>query len=496
MLQRAMTRALAVLLCFFLESTVAKDRKKKTEEFAGLQLSRHSFTAPIQYNDLLDDWLVSGASIFERERLLVQPSIPERAGFAFNKVPVQTDNFEVIIHFRVNGTKDASKVTLDQSFGFWHVHENIGAWYNETKLIKATTWTEGMKDMGLTLSGFKDTFKGFGVVLSMGDHQKNPKSVVSAIMSENHKLTYGEQVPTPNAKPIDFRNTLNAAQLKIRVQPYQVEGFLKQSPSLSWNECFKIQIPNTKEPIKAGGFIGMTAWSGTPPAGEMPDSISVVEVSVKNMDENIVGEEMKDVTSKIQDAYREMLTDKNRHFTDQKSQTEHLIRLVNMLSEHVGTVKPEEEKMFQQIEGLEGRLSKLDKDCGTLNKELEILLPDGGAASGKTYNQMSEEIWGRILGMRDDVIGLRRILTKDSASHKQKIEEVHKNIVEVKKKHSEAGGPEKLSVMAKQSEVIHQTVRSRGSQMSWMFLVLVASVVGIGVLMWNRMRYYEKKHFI
>merc|ERR1712080_803308 len=98
--------------------------------------------------------------------------------------------------------------------------------------------------------------------------------------------------------------------------------------------------------------------------------------------------------------------------------------------------------------------------------------------------------------MKDDIIGLRRLFIKDSATHKQKIEAVVENIQKVKQQRKVASGQEIFSEIAKQGDSLLETVEARSTQTSWMLVVIVGSVVVIGVLIWNRMRYYEKKHFI
>jgi hypothetical protein len=177
-----------------------------------------------------------------------------------------------------------------------------------------------------------------------------------------------------------------------------------------------------------------------------------------------------------------MLTDDNRHFHDQKSQKEHLERLISMLQQHAETTHPADLKMYQDLEGIQGRMSMLDEGCKTLVKELRVLV--GGEGVEKDGD------------LKDEIIGIRRLLVKDSASHRQKLDIVQKNLAEVKEQHSLASKPEVFTAVAQQSEHMESTVVTASYQMTWMLLAIVASIAAIGVLMWNRMRYYEKKHFI
>jgi len=306
--------------------------------------------------------------------------------------------------------------------------------------------------------------------------------VVSGLWNDGDRdLVYGsgKDAPAANAKAIDFRNTMNPAQFKLRVTPTSIEGHLKQSPSLSWNECFIID--RTKAPVKTGGYIGFTAWSGTSaPPNTISDTVVLTNFEVHNFDTTSIGEEMKDVSKEIQEAYRDMLTDENRHFADQKSQTEHIARLVAMLGEHVNTSGPADQKMFEDLEGLQNRMSRLDEDCKTLTKELQVLVGNKGGD----------------VGLKDEIIGLRRLFIKDSASHRQKLDTVQKNIAEVKQKHIDASKPELFTGVAQQSDSLQATVLKSSLQTLWLLLTIVGVILVIGCLMLNRMRYYERKHFL
>merc|ERR1712039_238834 len=92
---------------------------------------------------------------------------------------------------------------------------------------------------------------------------------------------------------------------------------------------------------------------------------------------------------------------------------------------------------------------------------------------------------------RHEIVGLRRLLMKDSNSHRQKLNVVQKNIAEVKEQKSQGLGGVQLDIIHSQADVLERTVSSRGTTMSWMLICMLAAVIVIGGLMWNRMHYYE-----
>jgi len=412
--------------------------------------------------------------------------VPERMGFAFSKWPVKTGNFEIKVHFRVTGEASPTSPAADQSFGVFYVEENVTSLFKEPELISAASWKEGLDSTGFSFSGGLAKFKGFGVVLSDADKgtdaDKKQKPVVSYVSNDGTKsLAYGVDVPNAKAKAIDFRNTLNAAQLKIRVSPEFVEAHIKQSPSLSWQEIFRVVRADESIPVPEAGYIGITAWSGSAAEGVTSDLVSIIQVDMNNFDDTALGEDMKDVSAKIQEAYREMLTDENRHFVDQKSQADHLQRLTSMLSDHVAEARPMDQRLFDDLQALDVRMSRLDEDCRTLSKEFSILVnPAGGAGVG---------------AVKDEIVGLRRLLVKDSQAHKTKVEEVKENVKKVKATQGSAG-TEALGTISVQSEVLERTVSSSTTQSSWLLFCLFGCVMLIGGLMYKRMNYYERKHFI
>jgi len=312
---------------------------------------------------------------------------------------------------------------------------------------------------------------------------------VSGVWNDGDRdLVYGKDAPTDSAKSIDFRNTMNAAQFRLRVSPTAVEGSLKQSPSLSWTECFKID--RTKDPVKPGGYIGITAWSGSPLHKlKVSDLISIFSLEVNNFDTTSIGEEMQDVSTEISNAYKEMLTDENRHLHDQKTQSEHITRLVTMLSQHAEASKPIDEKIYQDLENLQTRMSKLDDDGKLLVKELQVLVKPSGETA-------EDEAGAGGSGLAGHIIGIRRLFVKEAAAHKTKIDVVRKNVAAVKQMHIAASDPIMFKEVAHHSEKVERTVQHDSVHSVWMLLAIVVCIVFIGYLMWNRMEYYERKHFL
>lgn len=438
-------------------------------------MRHHTLTPPVEFKDALDHWTVTGASIIETSKVLLHPAIPKRMGFVFSRKPLLTNNFEATFQFRITGDKEPHP--MGQGVAFWYVQDNVSS-FNETRLIKAPDWEAGMEQEGLTFLGSKGKFTGFGAVLTPYDATGQAAPTIGYVTSDGSTtLSLKDAMSKGPGSKADFRNSVNPASLRLRVRPDSVLAEWKETPSLSWKQAFKVDRSSDK--VKSGGYLGITAWSGSNPGADM---VALTSIKVEIFDDTSIGEEMSDVSVKIQEAYKEMLMDKNRHFIDQKSQTEHLARLTTLLSQHISEASQQEQNMFTALEGSQHRLRRLDEEVVNLRKAIAILVNPGEDNPVGT--------------MREDIIGLRRLLIKDNADHRQKLDSVHKNVVEVKNTREKSSNPEALNQIARQTESMEQTVKARSTQMSWLVLVFLLCVAIIGYLIWNRMQYYEKKHFI
>merc|ERR1719343_1118520 len=114
---------------------------------------------------------------------------------------------------------------------------------------------------------------------------------------------------------------------------------------------------------------------------------------------------------------------------------------------------------------------------------MDVILPDQGKEDHKDG----------ISRLRHEIVGIRKALHAEANSHREKVQAVHKNAAEVKVKHEEVRDQSKasLSNIEAQSQTLDAYVVSRGYQLGWMMICLLAAVIVVGGLMWSRMNYYE-----
>jgi hypothetical protein len=452
---------------------------------------------PLEYESLLQSWTVSGSSVFYRDHLLMNPDTKERAGFAFSKLPMKTGDFEVIVHFKTLGKKTPP---MDQSFGLWYVYENISSTYDEKSIIKGKTWLAGLEREDYTFSGFKNTFKGIGAVVSLNSQKGGPRC--SYVTNDGHtrlSSAAGHDLPMANAKGFKLRNTMAASSMKLRVTASLVEIDLKLPGNDSeWESCASIE--RKRFPMQANGYLGFTSWSGMAKSGYVPDSVSVTSVEVWNHDEDVVGEDffyipgVNDVSKVIQDTYKDLLTDEHRHFLDEASQTQHMKRLVKMVEDHVDSFYPMAVKHVEDVEALGDRVKRTSGLCKEMGLELRLFTKNtvAGMKNGKPDAHKAG-----VDQMKNSIVGLKRLLVDDHHHHKGQFDVLTKHMEDVKTK--SFGGdnmPKVVGEISNQIMELETTVKSRGSQFAWMMVFLLIAFGGIGGLMWSRMQYYEKKWFL
>merc|ERR1712032_300598 len=127
-------------------------------------------------------------------------------------------------------------------------------------------------------------------------------------------------------------------------------------------------------------------------------------------------------------------------------------------------------------------MDKLGTECKTRVVETRLLMTsDPQASTGHQANSKAA-----VESMKNEIIGLRKVLAKDSATHRQKLDAVQKNVAEVKDRQSRVSNVDgTLNAIQQQSISLESTVEARGWQMSGMMFFLLAVIVVIGFLMYN-----------
>jgi len=473
----------ACLMFHFIMFLVQQVGAKK-HHITGEPMPHHSFQAPMEVATLLDDWVVSGASYFARDSLLLHPGVPSLAGFAWHAQPVLTEKFEVTLLLRFQNTSQGSRPPSDQHIAFWYVSENISDVYKERNILDSKDWQAGLHRQGFTLAGSKAKFVGFGVVLSPAAGPSKKPLVSYLRNADSRELSQMHDLPAKNAREIDFLNTGHPVKLRIRVRPTGIEGHIRLKPHSDWMECFET---DTQVVLHKGGYIGMTGFSGSieeSADGASPDAVNVQEFQVKNFDSTSIGEAMTDMDQFTQKTYQDLL--EHERFADQHEQTVQIESLIDKIDDYLSLNEPAEMRLVQQVHALTTRVDRLADSCRSLEQETHVLLKTSGnfMNHSKAVNLMKREIEG-----------LKTVLTKHSKMGEEKLTDMEKNI-RIIKEHHKKKRHHTMKFTDLNTAGLERSVRLRSEHHTFVLFIYMGVASGTGMLLWRRLVQYEKKHFI
>lgn len=184
------------------------------------------------------------------------------------------------------------------------------------------------------------------------------------------------------------------------------------------------------------------------------------------------------------DQWKKVLEEEKRYLS-QASQMQAVQRLTKLLSDHVDRYTSIGEKVKGDVAKMETRLEALGEDFGKLVMETEAFDFKTGAFNTDT--------------VKEHIKGLSNIFSKDKETHDSKFQQVHEVAKDLKAKGGSVMGEaskQKVSSAAEQAKTLEEHATRGSNQTGVLLLCMVVSVAGLGILFLNRMRYYEKKHYI
>jgi len=464
---------------------------EEEEEHPGWMLVRHSFEKTLTYDDRLGDWLSSASTMALRNRVQLMPPVPDRYGLFWNKRAASTKNFEVTFNFRAMPQRKGK--AEDGLFALWISPDNFTATYDEQSIVTMRNWTQGLHDAGLTFISNRPTFRGLAVIFLGLDRKGAQRPSVTAVMcdgkSELKMSDYPEkkdaQVGHHQTKYIDWRKP--DVEVKIRAMfGGVVVGSIKIGKSKQHQEIFR--LPAEEAGSWMENYFGFSGWTGSDSYLELDMS----RIQMRNFDLKRVGEEKQagDSADGMDEEFGDVekwkeVLEQEKRYIDQKSQKEAVERLTNLLGDYVDRYNKMGEKVKSELIYLEKRMASLDAEVNFLIGSSHAVDPESGALD--------------VSSLQDHIRGIKTILTKDRDSHSDKITEVHSVAKILKEKGGDVLGSEgraKVESIAAASKSLEKHVESGASQTSWLLMVLIVAVCVLGLLFLNRMRYYEKKHYI
>eukprot|EP00386_Alphamonas_edax_P010734 GDKI01034412.1.p1 GENE.GDKI01034412.1~~GDKI01034412.1.p1 ORF type:complete len:466 (+),score=127.83 GDKI01034412.1:76-1473(+) len=433
-----------------------------------IEMMRHSFEAPLTYDNTLIDWELGGASIPAHRHVVLMPQVANRTGQLWHKEPLKTANFEIEIEFSVKGP-DFSK---SEGFAFWYVYENFTSIYPKTD-AERKAWS---------LFGYKNNFQGVGVFFSNFDKTKKLSPSISAAYNDGSKaMQLFTDVPTQDQLTFNFRNSKDNLKFRIAAGPKGVLGQLQYSANAPWIDVFRL---NTK--LRPGGFIGLTGYTG-PEEGapeKQGDFVSVSAIRSYNLDLNSAGEDSEVAHELLGDEEFGDLLKEHSHFKSQHEQVAALKTLTRMLYKHISEAAPREQTIYKTLNTLQNQVHKLISDVKELATEIKMA---SNASTGDSLHHMKNEL-----------LGLRTMISRHSQQQSQTLSSLHKTVSTI---HENAGADESPHVkevrqLAQRTASLEDTIKSNATYSSWLIFAVLCTVAGFAFSMWKRMRDMEKKHFL
>jgi len=246
-----------------------------------------------------------------------------------------------------------------------------------------------------------------------------------------------------------------------------------------WQEVFR--FPGVF-PKQVPGYMGFSGHTGTKSYIE----VDVHRIETLNYDERTVGEDSSDVFEG-EGALKEWMEtlEKEKRFVDQASQAEAVVRLTKLLSEHVNKCDKAGLQIKSDLIHMEERLDRLGVDMASY------------LAAAQAYSFEAGQFDAQVV--RDHISDVKTVLTKGKQVHDQKMGAVHqvaKNLKESSGSQLTDAGKAKVSTVEQQARQVEEFAARGSTQTNGMLFMMVLSVAGLGCLFLNRMRYYEKKHYI
>eukprot|EP00928_Gymnodinium_smaydae_P053810 TRINITY_DN37720_c0_g1_i1.p1 TRINITY_DN37720_c0_g1~~TRINITY_DN37720_c0_g1_i1.p1 ORF type:complete len:535 (-),score=88.88 TRINITY_DN37720_c0_g1_i1:35-1444(-) len=443
---------------------------------AFVKLSEHSFSTTLTQANGLLDWLSSAATMPLRDRVQLMPPVPDRYGLFWNKKPIQTKEFEV----RVNFTTKSSSNTPPQDgvVAMWLSPDNFAEIYKENAVVtNSNNWTRALIEQELTLVSNKATFKGLGIFFIIDGSNSRIASVWS---SGETALTLADmrdgKAPGISITRKDWLDKRKPFEVIVKASS---KGAVHCSIVMEGEEPVELlSVAEPKPAIGEQSFFGVSGYSGSSGVVE----VDVNGVEVRNFDMTKVGDASAGSISDA-DTWTQVLAEEKKYIS-QESQMQAVQRLTKLLETHVHQYNAMGTQMKAQAVDLGKRLDDLGQRFGKLVAETEAFDFKKGAFD---TDYLKHHLKGVHTLLKND---------HDGSSSLHKVHQAAQTLKESTGGAAQEAGKVKLQQAARQAATLEEHAERGTLQTSFLLFLMVAAVACLGLLFLNRMRYYEKKHYV
>ena len=462
-------------------------------------LQIHSFDKEIDHPTFLSRWWNAGASIPLENHIVLSPSVADRYGAQWHKYPLLTNDFEATFTVVVRGSPPATPPPNEQGLAFWYVYENVTSAMPEELTNQATDVTVRMAARGWGLFGYRNQFKGIGVIFSNARQGSTPgttefKPSVSVLINDGTRaVQLPADIPTPYGSYWNYRNT--PLQVRVRVQKRSVVVEAKAETGKNWVKLADLGADKLPMDITAGGYIGFTAAVGADKPGApatafgQHDTVLIDNLVLTNMDPKQAGEEVVTPApnQKGSELHSQFLHDKSEEGVE-RAEGKAIKKFSAILFKFISETEPQKKAMMAAISSLSAKLMTMERSVKKLKEEIVTL-------SGHDMDADFEK-------MKAELAELSSKAYSDVAVKKQQFDSLKSEIetsLDAKvaaKRASTAQVVRTLHEVDAKARDLKNQVASRGSFTVYVAIFCLLIVLVAGFALQAKLKRWEKKHLL
>ena len=455
-----------------------------------VEMVGHSFKAPLTFDNGLSSWFVSGSSIALDKSIQIVPPITRKHGFLFHVGEIETTHFISTIEIDVAPVVGASvyDVPSDQVFAVWYTAQNVSDSLSKfSSSNDQPDWVPGLRTAGFGLNGvIPPSFTGVGVIfLSKGQ--------VSVVASDGTRPATAFESFDPSVNSIrdfDFRKPGIKITMSFNKNRKSLSVYLSDSAS------GRAQVIVNTEHIPGKGYLGITAYSGS--SGK-PDRWSVRSMRSINLDmkagtgEDSKKSELGELEAKLEKKnlhIDDLITNpeegSDSHWIeDPEHQIKDVQKAISIISEYLSDTRYRDQSLIRSMSDLQSRADSLEELINELRVEMKYTFFEGSGSSGHLMNEVK---------------GLKELIQAHSEDNKAISDLKEKiKIMSTGGTDGENGSEENPEIYQKllsASDELEAEVANINftANLAIGFFGLVVLILGL--LMYIKMRQYEKKHFL
>eukprot|EP00397_Hematodinium_sp_SG-2012_P009120 GEMP01009195.1.p1 GENE.GEMP01009195.1~~GEMP01009195.1.p1 ORF type:complete len:500 (+),score=98.33 GEMP01009195.1:66-1565(+) len=437
-------------------------------------------------------WFLHGASMPTSQGMLLLPPVPDRHGLIWNNASLNTTKWEAQIRFQIphTGRTRGEPMGTDAAFGFFISPQQISEVFDVRRLYdslsEGSTWTQWMETEQLTLAGYMNPFKGVGIVFHHADHQPritcmaDPPQAVDLRVAPSQAIDW---VPTYHGADDDGF----WLSLRIRSIGNIMQVWLTTPQRSQQKVCdFKVNLPRESY-IGFSGYTGalLNPASTTGGTQQRGSGVRVTEMTVFNFDDDAL---MRDIPGAVptsaKDVAMHLLANHDHSFRDAVNQTRFIDELSTMLNAYA-------EQRFADIVDLSRQFDRVADAVQDVTYATLILHKEVGLVIGRKRPETLDTL---IRNMR----GLRDLMYRTNVEHSMRWLVVDDNLRDLSDNHAtpDMRSSPLADTVARDANSFQRAVDARFKMTQLMFCLVVCVSLIICALLWRRLRYYEKQHFM